>query len=113
ETEIIINKWAGEKMFLPMDNIELLSNSHEVLNSIDKIINKPLKIVTTIDGDCGECLNSLTYWQKFSDNLILQKIECPIVVYMKGEYKEDLKDILDKYKISIPCFFDSNAEFEN
>jgi|GEM_PF-4986249 len=101
-----INKWVGNRMWLPKD-LQILP---EGINDKD-VYDSKLKIVTSIDVTCGTCLMDFEFWKTFVIELNQRKLNCKVLVFVYGSDLDQIKATIKQLNVSIPCAIDLSNSF--
>lgn len=104
------NKYYGTKIYLP-NSLEPIYKYYDTVNFAGK--EPTLKIVSFLNGDCGECVMRLVEWQDFFNENISSLRMVEFFLYIHARDYTYLKSIISDLNISFPIIYDSENLFHN
>lgn len=91
------------KFSLPTEEIMIQDQNEKKINPL----LKKLKIVTFINGDCGDCVLELKEWKKYMSKLPIEEVGFLFIVYSSDNLFTFKILNRDEIKLSYPYFNDS------
>jgi hypothetical protein len=110
----LFSEYIGKKVIFP-DSLNVLLDKSVIQSEEVSLIkkNNTYKIVSLINGECGECLNDLNEWKDFIDKFEKKGYELSYLFYIN--YSDSaffFNNLVPEINLNIPLILDPNKEFE-
>jgi len=76
DTKSVVNEWIEKKIQLPKLN-SIKKNKEISINPL----NKKIKILTLINGECGVCIDELEKWKKYMNKVDILEVGFVFLIY--------------------------------
>ncbi len=76
DTKPVVNEWIGKKIQLPKLN-SIKKNEEISINPL----NKKIKILALINGECGVCMDELEKWKKYMNKVDILEVGFIFLIY--------------------------------
>jgi hypothetical protein len=79
-----VNKWIGKKIIIPSDTLSIKLKNTTTYNYSDFFNPDNIKLVVSVNGECGACINKLRAVEEFADEIFLSYDNISLLVYVNS-----------------------------
>lgn len=99
--------YMGKRILLP-DSLDLVF--YNINSHFDYYGTNSLRIVSYMNGDCGDCIKRLAEWEKlFKEYNYLKKVNLLLFIFAR-DYTY-IESVIDDSKLNLPVIFDYENQY--
>lgn len=113
-----VNKWIGKKIIIPSDTLSIKLKNTTTYKYSDFFNPDNIKLVVSVNGECGACINKLRAVEEFADEIFLSYDNISLLVYVNSMTTdfvnfEILNDVEINFKYPVVYDYDNKYLKEN